>query len=276
MINDNERDFSRLQMLIDLAIITASYLLAWAIRFRGPFAYSAVETKTLTDFLMLLVLILPGYLLLYRAFDLYATLRMQGRRLVLGNIIKANTLGVMGIIAFLYLLNEQDYSRLTFFIFYIVNIILEGMERLILFYVLKDMRKKGLNQKQVLLIGYSRAAEEFIDRVKRNPQWGYVVRGILDDEVPAGKEYKGIKVVGSIANLLVVLPLSSLDEIVITLGLDQYYRLEEIVSSCEKSGVHTKFVPDYNNIIPTKPYTEDIQGLPVITLLRKCKAELEK
>ncbi len=266
MINDNERDFSRLQMLIDLAIITASYLLAWAIRFRGPFAYSAVETKTLTDFLMLLVLILPGYLLLYRAFDLYATLRMQGRRLVLGNIIKANTLGVMGIIAFLYLLNEQDYSRLTFFIFYIVNIILEGMERLILFYVLKDMRKKGLNQKQVLLIGYSRAAEEFIDRVKRNPQWGYVVRGILDDEVPAGKEYKGIKVVGSIANLLVVLPLSSLDEIVITLGLDQYYRLEEIVSSCEKSGVHTKFVPDYNNIIPTKPYTEDIQGLPVINI----------
>ena len=266
MINDNERDFSRLQMLIDLVIITASYLLAWWIRFRGPFAYSAVETKTLTDFLVLLVLILPGYLLLYRAFDLYATLRMQGRRLVLGNIIKANTLGVMGIIAFLYLLNEQDYSRLTFFIFYIVNIILEGMERLILFYVLKDMRKKGLNQKQVLLIGYSRAAEEFIDRVKRNPQWGYVVRGILDDEVPAGKEYKGIKVVGSIANLLVVLPLSSLDEIVITLGLDQYYRLEEIVSSCEKSGVHTKFVPDYNNIIPTKPYTEDIQGLPVINI----------
>ena len=35
---------------------------------------------------------------------------------------------------------------------------------------------------------------------------------------------------------------------------------------CEKSGVHTKFIPDYNNIIPTKPYTEDIQGLPVINI----------
>ena len=31
-------------------------------------------------------------------------------------------------------------------------------------------------------------------------------------------------------------------------------------------GVHTKFIPDYNNIIPTKPYTEDIQGLPVINI----------
>ena len=35
---------------------------------------------------------------------------------------------------------------------------------------------------------------------------------------------------------------------------------------CEKSGVHTKFIPDYNNIIPTKPYTEDLLGLPVINI----------
>ena len=28
----------------------------------------------------------------------------------------------------------------------------------------------------------------------------------------------------------------------------------------------TKFIPDYNNIIPTKPYTEDILGLPVINI----------
>ena len=49
-------------------------------------------------------------------------------------------------------------------------------------------------------------------------------------------------------------------------GLSEYYRLEEIVALCEKSGVHTKFIPDYNKIIPTKPYTEDILGLPVINI----------
>lgn len=41
-----------------------------------------------------------------------------------------------------------------------------------------------------------------------------------------------------------------------------------IVKMCEKSGVHTKFIPDYNNVIPTKPYTEDLQGLPVINIRR--------
>ena len=35
---------------------------------------------------------------------------------------------------------------------------------------------------------------------------------------------------------------------------------------CEKSGVHTKFIPDYNSILPTRPYTEDVLGLPVINI----------
>ena len=137
---------------------------------------------------------------------------------------------------------------------------------MLIFTLLRDMREKGLNQKQMICVGYSRAAEEYIDRVLANPQWGYVIRGILDDNVPAGTEYRGIKVLGRIANLNIILPENRLDEIAITLGLSEYYRLEEIVALCEKSGVHTKFIPDYNKIIPTKPYTEDILGLPVINI----------
>ena len=253
-------------MLIDILVISFSYVLAWAIRFVGPFANTAVRAKSFRDFMLLLLLIIPGYLLLYQAFSLYTPLRMQGRRLVLSNVIQANTLGLLIIIAILYVIEEHDYSRLTFFIFYVINVILECGFRMTVFYILRNLRKKGYNQKQVLLVGYSRAAGEYIERIKENPQWGYVVRGILDDNVPAGTEYRGVKVPGRIANLMVILPNSNLDEIAITLGLNEYYRLEEIVGLCEKSGVHTKFIPDYNNIIPTKPYTEDIQGLPVINI----------
>lgn len=72
--------------------------------------------------------------------------------------------------------------------------------------------------------------------------------------------------IGSIDNLLIILPQNRVDEIAITLGLNEYHKLEYIVNMCEKSGVHTKFIPDYNSIIPTKPYTEDILGLPVINI----------
>lgn len=235
-------------------------------RFYGPFAYSAVPGPAFEEYMFALIFIIPGYLLLYQAFTLYEPLHMQGRRLVLANIIKANVLGLLLIVFSLYMMGESDFSRLTVYIFCVINIFAEWGVRLFIFSMLRKMRKRGLNQKQMILVGYSRAAEEYIDRIQQNPQWGYVVRGILDDNVPAGTAYNGIKVIGRIANLSVILPANRLDEIAITLGLSEYYRLEEIVGMCEKSGVHTKFIPDYNKIIPTKPYTEDILGLPVINI----------
>ena len=266
LIKDNQKNFSRLHMLIDVFVIAASYALAWLIRFQGIFEHSAVQSKTVQEYMFMLIFIIPGYVLLYQAFDLYTPMRMQGRRLVLAGIVKANALGLLIIMFALYNFKELDYSRLTLVSFCVINIVLEWCVRMFIFYILRDMRKKGMNQKQVLLVGYSRAAEEYVDRILQNPQWGYVIRGILDDNVPAGTTYKGVKVIGRIANLMIILPSSRLDEIAITLGLSEYYRLEEIVALCEKSGVHTKFIPDYNNIIPTKPYTEDILGLPVINI----------
>lgn len=99
--------------------------------------------------------------------------------------------------------------------------------------VLRKARKNGYNQKHMILVGYSRAAEQYIDRILANPEWGYAVRGILDDHQPRGMEYKGIKVIGSIDNLLVILPQNQIDEIAITLGLDEYHKLEYIVNMCE-------------------------------------------
>lgn len=199
-------------------------------------------------------------------FSLYTPKRVQGRRLELWNIVKANTVGIALILGVLYLIKMIDFSRWMLFYFYVLNVILETIARNLIRYFLRDIRRKGYNLKHIVLVGYSRAAEEYIDRILENPQWGYKIRGILDDNIEAGTEYRGIKVIGRIDNLMVILPENRLDEIAITLGLSEYSRLEEIVNLCEKSGVHTKFIPDYNRVIPTKPYTEDILGLPVINI----------
>ncbi|MDO4337983.1 MAG: undecaprenyl-phosphate glucose phosphotransferase [Eubacteriales bacterium] len=265
MIVDNQKNFSRLHMLIDILIVAVSYICAWFIRFILMGA-TAVRARSFGEYMMTLVFIIPVYVLLYQAFGLYEPMRMQGRRLVLASVIKANTLGLMITTFIWYAMGEDHFARGMVFSFYIINVCLECSIRMLIFYALRNMRRRGLNQKQMILVGYSRATEEYIDRIQQNPQWGYVIRGILDDNIPAGTMYKGVKVIGRIANLMVILPTNRLDEIAITLGLSEYYRLEEIVALCEKSGVHTKFIPDYNKIIPTKPYTEDILGLPVINI----------
>ena len=79
-------------------------------------------------------------------------------------------------------------------------------------------------------------------------------------------KYRGIKKIGTLSDLAAYLEKTSLDEVAITLNLNEYHKLEQIVAICEKSGVHTKFVPDYYNFISTNPYTEDLDGLPVINI----------
>lgn len=254
-------------MVIDAAVIAVSYISAWLLKFVSPFFEDSVRSLSFEWYMLALIPLIPAYLILYYAFGLYTPKRVQGRRLEFSNVVKANTVGMLLFIGILFVvLKEINFSRSMLFIFYFLNIFLEETVRMVIRYILRNIRKKGLNQKHILLVGYSRAAEEYIDRILQNPQWGYNVRGILDDNVKAGTTYKGIKVLGRIANLMVILPENRLDEIAITLGLSEYYRLEEIVALCEKSGVHTKFIPDYNNIIPTKPYTEDLLGLPVINI----------
>lgn len=267
MIKDNQKHFNRLHVVIDAAVIGVSYLTAWSLKFETNLFGEAVRSRSFEWYMSALPFIIPVYLILYYAFNLYTPKRVQGRRLEFSNIVKANSIGLLFFIGCIYvLLKEQHFSRDVLFLFYVINMTLEEIVRIIIRRILRNMRRHGLNLKHILLVGYSRAAEEYIDRILQNPQWGYQIRGILDDNVEAGTMYKGIKVIGRIANLPIILPQNHLDEIAITLGLSEYYRLEEIVALCEKSGVHTKFIPDYNNIIPTKPYTEDLLGLPVINI----------
>lgn len=267
MIKDNQKHLNRLHVLLDILFLILSYILAWYLKFGIKiFKVSPSHPLEFADYMNALVLIVPLYMALYFMVRLYEPKRVMGRRLEIGNIIKANTLGLLIILTVLYLIKEEHFSRQVLLLFFGINILTSIVTRLSLRWVLRAIRKKGFNQKHVLLVGYSRAAEGYIDRILANPQWGYVVRGILDDNTERGYTYRGIKVLGSIENLNVILPENRLDEIAITLGLEEYYKLEQIVNLCEKSGVHTKFIPDYNNIIPTKPYTEDLLGLPVVNI----------
>lgn len=266
MIEANEKYYNRFLAVVDAVILTCSYWLAWFVRFRSGLFSSSIEAVPYAVYMRALFVMIPAMLVLYSACNLYSTHRLKGRRVEIASITQANIIGGLVFMTALQLLHQAYWSRSMIFIFFGFNVVLDVSVRFLLWGFVRRMRKRGRNLKNVLLVGYSRAAEEYIDRVVQNPQWGFNIRGILDDRVESGTMYKGIKVIGRIDNLMVILPENHLDEIAITLGLSEYYRLEEIVALCEKSGVHTKFIPDYNNIIPTKPYTEDILGMPVINI----------
>lgn len=268
MIKDNQRHFNRLHVLIDALVVIASWMLAWVIQFK---ILGETTGLTFRQYMVVLVFLVPVYLTLYMAFSLYITKSVRRKQVELGKIAQADTIGLLIFLAGMYLTRSSsditdNYSRRMLFYFYVINIAMEGLVRNFIRLGLQRLRRKGFNQKHMLLVGYSRAAEEYVDRMKANPEWGYELMGILDDNVECGMRYRGVQVVGRTEEIEELLDRTSPDEIAITLGLSEYSKLEHIVAVCEKSGVHTKFVPDYNNIIPTRPYTEDIDGLPVINI----------
>ncbi len=262
-----------MHIVLDGLVTAVSFLIAWALKFLTPLAESTPGVTALSaeTYFRTLYFIVPGYLILYAVYDLYSSKRSSRIRSEVAGIVKANTVGIGLVMISFFLLSTSvdgmvDFSRTFILLFYVVNTALTFFYRMMVRKFLYYIRRRGNNLKHVILVGYSRSAEAYLDRISANPQWGYVVHGILDDHVPRGTQYRGVKVLGALGNLEIILPENKMDEIAITLSLEDYDNLEHIVDLCERSGVHTKFIPDYGSLFPSKPYTEDIMGLPVINI----------
>lgn len=252
MIKNNQRMLNKAQVCVDAGIIAVAYFFSWYLRFRsGIFAQDAGVLPVQTYF-SALFFIIPGYLLLYSSFQLYMPRRIKSYRQELWDIIRANGIGLMAFILVLYFIKQEHFSRQMLCIFFLVNIFQEFISRYLIRTVLWKIRKQGMNQKHILMVGESQAAEQYMDRLRQNPKWGYHVFAHLKDEEKLER----------------ILEENELDEVVIALRAEDYGKLERIVNVCEKAGVHTKMIPDFGNVISTRPYIEDMQGIPVIHVRR--------
>lgn len=269
MKNQNEQ-LNRVYFLLDIFVIIFAYIISWlmVIYLRANIFVGVLPQNV---YFAALIFIVPLFIILYSFFGLYRVNRTFSKFSEFTSILESNILGLLIINTILFLGSKNPYfsnfSRVMIFAFGVLNVLFEVFVRNILRLIIKIFRKKGFNQKHVLLVGYSDAAFKFIDRIYKNPGWGYHIFGIVDDNHKINDaEYRTIKVIDNLSNLATLIENNDFDEIVITLGLTEYEKLKYVVNICEKSGIHTKFIPDYGTIIPTKPSTDDFDGLPVINI----------
>ena len=268
MQSQNEQ-LNRIFFPIDTIIIVLSYILAWLliIQLRDNLEVGVLPRNI---YFAALVIIIPIYLILYSIFGLYRVNRTFGAFAEFTRILESNIIGLLIVNTILFVGSKNPYfsnfSRVMIFTFGILNGLLELLARNFIRFLLAIFRKKGFNQKHILLVGYSDAAFKFIDKIYKNPGWGYHLFGIVDDNHKVNSEYRNVKVIDKINNLNELITNNDFDEVIITLGLNEYDKLKNVVAICEKAGTHTKFIPDYGTIIPTKPLTEDFDGMPVINI----------
>ncbi|MDO5564321.1 MAG: undecaprenyl-phosphate glucose phosphotransferase [Eubacteriales bacterium] len=268
-MRSEQEQFNKVYILIDIITIILAYILSWYIVIVSR---DDINTGVIPNemYFSALIIFVPLLLIMYAFFNLYKPNRTSQRLFEFYDILKSNLLSLVLINAIFFIGAKNPYifnfSRWVVFLFIGLNIVFETISRNAIRLVLGKLRKKGINQKHILLVGYSDACFKFIDRAIRNATWGYHIFGIVDDNQKIDTQYRNVKVLGNLNDLNDIISNNDFDEVLITLSLKEYEKLSKVVSICEKTGIHTKFVPDYGTIIPTKPTTDDLDGLPVVNI----------
>ena len=75
MIKDNQQHFNRLQVVMDAVVMIVSYAFAWWLKFSSGFVDKEIGVLSFEFYMRALILIVPLYILLYYAFNLYISLK---------------------------------------------------------------------------------------------------------------------------------------------------------------------------------------------------------
>ena len=154
MIKDNQIFFNRMHIVLDGLVVAVSFLLAWAIKFLTPLAESTPGVTALSaeTYFRTLYFIVPGYLILYGIYNLYSSKRSSRIRVEVAGIFKANTVGIGLVMISFFMLSTSvdgvvDFSRTLILLFYVINMILTFLYRMLVRKFLYFIRRKGNNLK---------------------------------------------------------------------------------------------------------------------------------
>ena len=264
MIKSNQHFFNGLLILFDMIVVAGALFLAYYLRFSSPLFSDGIRVLRLTSYARLLLILLPIYLLLFVSFGLYKPYRKQRFYRECERIAVANLLGMIIILSILYAVRSVDFSRIMLGLFYLISTGGMIVERGIIRYSLRSMRKKGINIKHIIVVGAGKLGQTFIDKVNSDPHMGYQIFGYVDDYYPRG-EKEGIPILGTTREMEKILEQNRVDEVIIALPNTSYRRINAVIDTCEFLGVKTQIIPDYFNLVRgSKPAFDELDGVPLI------------
>jgi UDP-GlcNAc:undecaprenyl-phosphate GlcNAc-1-phosphate transferase len=242
----NRRRF--VEVLVDFALIAASFTLAFMIR---------VQSTNFTIFKHTYELALPALLVArYIAFILFGLYRGVWR--YAGATDAARIFAAMATseaAAFLFIwaaFGWHQFPRGTFLIDLLLCTFLIGVARFSERGVAHALRSlvDRQSRRRVLIVGAGRAGRSLVRELRETP--GEHVVGFLDDD-PALRRLRiqGVTVVGGLDQIGIVLGRLSPDAVLVTIPDVEHERLDGIVEACARAEIPCRFVRREMDIDPT-------------------------
>ena len=268
MIRENQRVLNFAMVLLDVVVVILSLIISWWLRFKTTMFGPIGGHLPIENYILFLIFaVIPVYLILYFSFGLYKPRRTYKSIFSEATqIIKVNIVAFVVLVAILFILNQPDFSRIMLFLLAVVASVIGIMERFVIRNFLKKIRINNKNLKHILIVGDNDLAYTFARRIRNNPYLGFDISGFLGRSEHVGMEIEGSEIIGSFADLDMILDNNSFDRVVLAIPLKYYYKLNELVESCERVGIKAEVIPDYIRYFPAQPSVDMIEDIPIINI----------
>ena len=259
LLNDYFRFFGIILSLFDLALLlSACYLSFWFYfhSFHLPDSYTR-----------LLLIVLFFSIPLFPYFGLYSVWRGGSILEELKSYFLAVVVLFLSTALLLFLLKIGSiYSRIWFVLWLALTLMLGFGFRVLLRLFVRWLRAKGFNQKNIVLIGGDNRLGQRVLNTLLSADWlGFNIKGVFYPSLEY-KPLKNIADLGQITNLLPYLQQKSVDEVWITLPLQQTDEVKAILEVLQDTTVNVRLVPDIFSLSLINHSMTEVAGLPVISL----------
>jgi Undecaprenyl-phosphate glucose phosphotransferase len=279
MVKRHNRLLVALHIVSDALLGMAAFVLAYLVRFESGFI---PITKGLPPFEQYATLLPFIGLLVPVAFQMQGIYRLRrGRSRVddffavfVGSVL-AVVLGIVGTLYVqAYYVSEAardrgiyQVSQLAWGFFLVFNVMFTYAARECVRGWLERRWKAGIGLKRVLIAGAGDLGRLVADKILEHRELGYRVVGFIDDRATGDHiGYRGLPLLGTLADGPEVIGREKVDQVYVALPLEEHVKMLELVDYTSRECVDLRVVPDLLQFIALRARLEDLDGVPIISI----------
>jgi len=276
MLKEKESLVRKAMIILDGLTISIAFLLAHFLRQHFHKLYKldlmsstqvfAITTVSISDYLLILFFVAPFWCLMLYLNGMYISMRTRAFAEIVWIIIKSSFFTFLAFGTVVFILKLKFVSRMFFVFFIVLSLIFILTEKILVFFIMHYVRRRGYNYRRLLVVGKGRRASDFINKIKRHPEWGIKVIGIIDDE-PGQKvvEVNDVEFLGTLKNLAQVLHKHVIDEVVFVLPRLRLNHMENAIHTCETEGIKATIAVDLFDAKIARIRQTELDGIPLLT-----------
>jgi exopolysaccharide biosynthesis polyprenyl glycosylphosphotransferase len=258
--------------LLNLGLMILSFGLSTVLLFSGGRA-----GVSFSDFLSMRIslqnfaiggMILATWHLIFSLSNLYQSKRLASLSSLVADTVKATTLAALCFVGIAGLRRISMATPRFVLLSWAISSVLMVSARVIIWYLLQAVRRRGRNLRHVLVLGTNARAVAFANQIASRPELGYRVLGFVDDVWPGFEEFRKTShtLCSNFDGLPAYLRTNVIDEIGIFLPLQSFYNYtSRVVTLCEQHGIAMRFDSDIFNVRLARLHGVDFEGYSQIT-----------